>query len=180
MTVRPFRHGLDPGVPEELVSHAVRSPMTREAAVSLAERFRGPLRGRERNVLIGLNIRNRQRSITDSIGTKGKFVAIYSPNREFISATDSSITLPCLQRLPRLLDHSEALFLNRTVQVFSRNEVFWIQPARNNRPIPSSSPSLLCGSRPSYRTYNPGYSGRAGNALNATKPFLQIGPLRYP
>jgi hypothetical protein len=69
---------------EGLVSLAVRSPMNRESAVSLAEHFRGPLPDRERNTLIGLNMRDSQRMTVDSIGTRGKLVVIYSPDREFI------------------------------------------------------------------------------------------------
>jgi hypothetical protein len=66
------------------VSLAVRSPLNREASASLVERLRGPLHGTERNALIGLNMRRTQRLITDSIGTRAKFVAIYSPKKEFI------------------------------------------------------------------------------------------------
>ena len=69
---------------ECLISLAVRSPMNREAAVSLAERLRGPLHGRERNSIIGLNMRDRQRAVTEAIGTRGKFVILFSPDREFI------------------------------------------------------------------------------------------------
>jgi len=69
---------------EGLVSLAVRSPMSRQAAVSLAEHFRGPLPSRERNTLIGLNLRANQRMVADSIGTRGKYAVIYSPDREFI------------------------------------------------------------------------------------------------
>lgn len=69
---------------EGLVSLAVRSPMTREAAVSLAERFRGPLEERERNLIIGMNMRNMHRAAVKDIGTCGKFVALFSPDREFI------------------------------------------------------------------------------------------------
>jgi hypothetical protein len=69
---------------EGLVSLAVRSPMTREACVSIAERFRGPIESRERNRIIGLNMRHMHRNTVRSIGTRGKFVAIYSPDREFI------------------------------------------------------------------------------------------------
>ncbi|WP_447414900.1 hypothetical protein, partial [Clostridium perfringens] len=44
-----------------VVSLAVRSPMHRERSVSLAEHLRGPLPERERNNLIGANMRNAQR-----------------------------------------------------------------------------------------------------------------------
>lgn len=69
---------------ECLISLAVRSPMNRESAVGAAEYFRGPLKERERNMLIALNMRNSQRDAVKRIGIRGKFVAIYSPEREFI------------------------------------------------------------------------------------------------
>jgi hypothetical protein len=69
---------------EGLISLAVRSPMNREAAVSLAEYYRGPLPERERNKLIAANMRNTHRDAVKKIGIRGKFVAIYSPEREFI------------------------------------------------------------------------------------------------
>ena len=141
---------------ECLVSLAVRSPMNREAAVSLAERFRGPLRGRERNALIGLNMRSRQRAVADQIGTRGKFVVLFSPHREFIFGDGffHNITSPSmppvtsrilapltpaisvLHAIPRafipeprimtlVVNDAEAIFLNTTVQVYSKNEVFF-------------------------------------------------------
>lgn len=69
---------------EGIVSLAVRSPMNREAAVSLAEHFRGPLNGRERNALIGMNMRDSHRAAVKAIGMRGKFAILYSPDREFI------------------------------------------------------------------------------------------------
>jgi hypothetical protein len=69
---------------EGMVSLAVRSPMNREASVSLAEHLRGPLPEPERNALISLNIARSQRSIADALGTRGKFVILYSPQQEFI------------------------------------------------------------------------------------------------
>lgn len=66
------------------VSLAVRGPMNREASVALAEDLRGPLPTPERNALIGLNMRNSQRLIVESIGSRGKFVAVYSRGREFV------------------------------------------------------------------------------------------------
>lgn len=69
---------------EGLVSLAVRSPMTREASVSLAEQLRGPLEERERNRIIGMNMRNMHRNVVKNIGTRGKFMALFSPDREFI------------------------------------------------------------------------------------------------
>ena len=141
---------------ECLVSLAVRSPMTREAAVSLAEQLRGPLNGRERDAIIGLNLRNYQRAVVDSVGTRGKFVALFSSNREFIFGDgffhnltspptppmaprilapltpELSIlyVMPSLYKIePRMmtmvLTDSETEFLNRTVQVYSRQELFF-------------------------------------------------------
>jgi hypothetical protein len=69
---------------ECLVSLAIRSPMTRHCAVSLAEQLRGPLEERERNSLIGFNMRHMFRRAVRSLGTRGKATAIYSPDREFI------------------------------------------------------------------------------------------------
>lgn len=69
---------------EGIVSLAVRSPMNRNAAVSLAEDFRGGLPEREREALVALNMRYQQRMAADAIGTRGKFAVIYSPDREFI------------------------------------------------------------------------------------------------
>ena len=58
--------------------------MNREASVSLAEHFRGPLPNLERNALIGLNMRRSQRLIADTIGAYGKFAVLFSQGREFI------------------------------------------------------------------------------------------------
>jgi hypothetical protein len=69
---------------ECLVSLAVRSPMNREAAVSLAERLRGPLPEQERNLLIGANMRHSYRRALQAFGTRGKIAVIFSPDREFI------------------------------------------------------------------------------------------------
>jgi hypothetical protein len=52
-----------------MVSLAIRGPMNRQAAVSLAEHFRGPLPERERNALIGVNMRRDYRTAVESIGT---------------------------------------------------------------------------------------------------------------
>lgn len=71
-------------VTECVVSLAVRGPMNREASVSLAERFRGPLPSLERNALIGMNMQRSQRLIADSISSRGKFAVLYSAGREFI------------------------------------------------------------------------------------------------
>ncbi len=67
-----------------MVSLAVRSPRSREAAVSVAEHVRGPLPERERNSLIGVNMRRSQRLVSDNIGARAKFVVLFSSQREFI------------------------------------------------------------------------------------------------
>lgn len=69
---------------ECVASLAVRGPLNREASVSLAERLRGPLAERERNALIGMNMRSSQRLIADSIGARGKFAVLFTNGREFI------------------------------------------------------------------------------------------------
>jgi len=69
---------------ECLVSLAVRSPMHREQAVSLAEHFRGQLPERERNSLIGANSRRTLRNAVRGIGGRGKAMVIFSPEREFL------------------------------------------------------------------------------------------------
>src|SRR3546814_20826588 len=69
---------------ESLISLAIRSPMTREACVSLAEHFRGPLPERERNSLITMNMRDMHGSAVKHFGMHGKATAILSPNRDFI------------------------------------------------------------------------------------------------
>jgi hypothetical protein len=69
---------------ESLTSLAIRSPMNREACVSLAERFRGPLPEWERNSLITANMRDMHRRAVQAFGASGKATAILSPDREFI------------------------------------------------------------------------------------------------
>lgn len=69
---------------ECVVSLAVRSPMNREASVSLAESLRGDIPNQERNALIGLNMKNSQRLIADGIGEHAKFAVLISQGREFI------------------------------------------------------------------------------------------------
>ncbi len=69
---------------ESLTSLAIRSPMTREAVVSLAERLRGPLLERERNTLITANLRDMHRRAKQAVSKRGKATAIFSPDREFI------------------------------------------------------------------------------------------------
>ena len=69
---------------ESVVSLAVRSPMNRAAACGLAERFGPPMTSRQRNSIIGLNMRRTQRVVADRIGANAKFCVIYSPDRELI------------------------------------------------------------------------------------------------
>lgn len=69
---------------ECVVSLAVRGPMNREASVALAEHFRGRLPSPERDALIGANMRQSQRIISDSIGANAKFVVLISQSKEFI------------------------------------------------------------------------------------------------
>lgn len=69
---------------ESVVSLAVRSPMNRAAACGLAEHFRGPLPARERNSIVGLNMRRTQRVVSDSIRSRAKFCVVFSPTRELV------------------------------------------------------------------------------------------------
>lgn len=69
---------------ESVVSLAVRSPRNREASVALAEEMRGVLPSPERNALIGLNMRNSQSIIANSIGASGKYAVLFSNGPEFI------------------------------------------------------------------------------------------------
>jgi len=69
---------------ESMISLAIRSPMTRESCVSLAEHLRGPLAERERNSLIALNMRDMHTRAVQACGMRGKATAIWSPEREFV------------------------------------------------------------------------------------------------
>lgn len=69
---------------ECLISLAVRSPMHREQSVSLAEHLRGPLPEQARNSLIGANSRRTLKNAIRGMGSRGKAMVIYSPEREFI------------------------------------------------------------------------------------------------
>lgn len=141
---------------ECLVSLAVRSPMTRDMAVGLAERFRGPLPQRERNRIIGLNLRHVHRTVTNSLGSSGKVAVLYSPDREFIfgdgffhnvsppanppfltkilAPLTPTISVlfarpiayrPAPQITTLVLQRHETEILNSTVQVYSKNELFY-------------------------------------------------------
>jgi hypothetical protein len=58
--------------------------MNRDASVRFAEQLRGPIPEAEREALIGLNIRDTQRLVADVIGSRGKFVVVFSESREFV------------------------------------------------------------------------------------------------
>lgn len=69
---------------ECVVSLAVRSPMHRDGAVRAVEQFRGAIGSKERNSLIGLNIRHSLPTALKQIGGRGKAMVVFSPAREFI------------------------------------------------------------------------------------------------
>ncbi|WP_204113641.1 hypothetical protein [Shimia biformata] len=91
---------------EGIVSLAVRSPKTREAAVSLAEKLRGPLPERERNSLIGANLRHMHDEAVKQFGARGIAVVIQSAKNEFIYGDGfyHNLTSPANPpNLPRIL-----------------------------------------------------------------------------
>lgn len=137
---------------ECVVSLAVRSPMNREASVSVAERLRGTIPKQEREMLIGSNMRNSQRMISDSIGARAKFAVLISQGKEFIfgdgffqdvkSSINPKILTPITPNLsvivtrpitftvsPRLstivLTDDEVDQCNHAVQVYSCQELFF-------------------------------------------------------
>jgi hypothetical protein len=146
---------------ESLVSLIVRSPRTREAAVGLAEGFRGPLPERERNTLTSANLWHLQRRFVDGLGTRGKFLVIYSPVRELIAGDGffnnfGSVSLPHHPKMlvpltpemavlyarptqyvaePRVatltIDADEADVLNFAVQVYAKQHIFF----RREQPV---------------------------------------------
>lgn len=69
---------------ESVTSLAIRSPMTREACVALAEHFRGPLPEWERNSLIAVNMRDMHARAVKAFGVHGKATAIWSPDCELV------------------------------------------------------------------------------------------------
>ncbi len=106
---------------ECIVSLAVRSPMFRERAVSMAENLRGPLPEKERNSLIGLNMRNSQRMIADSLAGRGKIAVLFSPQKEFIfgdgfynTATSTSMPPMCAQMLVPITPSISVLYASPT------------------------------------------------------------------
>lgn len=95
------------------VSLAVRGPRNREASVAVADHLRGHIDSAERNALIGINMRNSQRMIADSIGARGKFVAVYSEEKEFIFGDGFFHNVANSQMAP----HSPKLFVPITPRI---------------------------------------------------------------
>lgn len=104
------------------VSLAVRGPMNREACIADAEHLRGPIESGEKNALIGLNMRNSQRVVADSIGARGKFVAVYSQDKEFVFGDGFFHNIQNAQMAP----HSPKLFVPITPRIC----VLVCQPSR--------------------------------------------------
>ena len=92
---------------ESLTSLAIRSPITRSAAVAVAERLRGPRPEWERNSLITANMRDMHRRALQAFGVRGKATAISIPDREFIFGDgfyQYSLTSPSMApHSPRIL-----------------------------------------------------------------------------
>lgn len=112
---------------ECIISLAVRSPMHRDAAVRTAEQFRGAIDSKERNALIGLNIRHSLRGALRQIGGSGKAMVVFSPEREFIFGDGffNNLTPP--------VDHllSPKLFVPLTPRMavlFARPSSFTVRP----------------------------------------------------
>ena len=95
------------------VSLAVRGPMNRAASVSVADNLRGAIGSAERNALIGLNMRNSQRVVADSIGARGKFVVVYSQEKEFVFGDGFFHNVVNAQMAP----HSPKLFVPITPHI---------------------------------------------------------------
>lgn len=66
------------------VSLAIRSPRNREASVRAADFLRQSISQIERNALIGLNMRDAQRKVSDAIKADAKFAVLFSRGKEFI------------------------------------------------------------------------------------------------
>lgn len=69
---------------ECVISLAARSPSHREKGAAYPEQLRGRLPMRERNALIGVNIRHTLRNALRNTGGRGKILVLFSPEREFI------------------------------------------------------------------------------------------------
>jgi hypothetical protein len=67
--------------------------MNREASVAVADLVSGVMPTRERNNIIGLNMRTSQRIIADAIGTNAKFAVLFSNSKEFICGDGFFTTL---------------------------------------------------------------------------------------
>lgn len=147
---------------ECVVSLAVRSPMHRNAAVRTAEHLRGTIEPRERNAIVGLNIRHSLQNALKQIGGRGKALVVFSPNREFVFGDgffnnltppadhilNPRLFVPLTPRMavlftrpssylvePRIVSlvvsDSESEILNRSIQIYSKEEIFY----RSERPI---------------------------------------------
>lgn len=160
---------------ECVVSLAVRGPMNREACVSSAERFRGPLSSSERNTIIGLNMRQSQRLIADSIGCHAKFAVLFSTEKEFIYGDGffhnlkAVVTTPHAPKILAPITPSVSVIVNRptifnveprlVTLVLSGDEVERCNHAiqvyssdalyyRNDRPLPDQA--FKCGTHLQY------------------------------
>ena len=71
-------------VTECAISLVVRSPMNRDAFASLPESIGLPTSVSTRNAVISMNLRGKQRTLSDAIGADGKFAVLFSAGREFI------------------------------------------------------------------------------------------------
>lgn len=139
-----------------MISLAVRSPMNRRASVALAERLSGPLSEPKRNAIIAMSIRDAYRKAAAEIGTRGKFLVLYSPNAEFIfgdgfcsnvrspfnNCISPELLVPMTPEIAvlfvrphsyvidpkifsKILSPDETLQLNRVVQAYSKEMLFF-------------------------------------------------------
>lgn len=109
------------------VSLAVRGPRNREACVSLAVQLRGSIPSAERNSLIGMNMRNSQRVLSDSIGSRAKFVAIYSEKKEFVFGDGFFHNVTIVQMAPSRPKMLVPITPNISIVVF-RPGMFTLEP----------------------------------------------------
>ena len=164
---------------ECLISLAVRAPKFRNAVVDFVKQHRNHISKAETERLIGLNIRDSQKSIYESLASTGTFLILYTTKQEFIygdgffhnlsyiqkSPFDATILAPITPHIsalfsssygqlagPRLstivLSNDEAKFLNDTVQVYSKDFIFYrsqmpdvTDSFRNGEHLIYSSPS---------------------------------------
>ena len=162
-------------IPSCVISLAVRSPLFRERSVRLVEGLRGPLPERERNMLIGSNIRNAFKDTVREVGGHGVLLSVHSEEAEFIFGDGfyndipipvqyiSNMTLfspltPSLavlyarrpsqviaERLFSIhISKEETEFLNNSIHVYSRREIFY----RSQRP--PVSPAFASGEHLRY------------------------------